>query len=164
MADKELRRLSRKQLLELLHKLTERSESLQAQLDEANKKLKNKLVIKSEAGSIAEAALKLNGVFEAAEDAAKQYLYNVKKISENQDLVRKRFEEECIKRARAMFEEADKVCKSREVEARKKAERIIAEAEERSRKIDEEAEKKISELRQLYKYVMEAKKKAEKSE
>lgn len=35
-----------------------------------------------EAGSIAEAALRLNGVFEAAQRAAEQYLLNVKKAAE----------------------------------------------------------------------------------
>ena len=35
-----------------------------------------------EAGSIAEAALRLNGVFEAAQRAAEQYLVNVRSLSE----------------------------------------------------------------------------------
>ena len=89
MADKELRKLSRKQILELLLRLTEKSESLQAELDEANKKLNNRLLIKSEAGSIAEASLKLNGVFEAAQKAAEQYLYNIKVLSDNQEEIKK---------------------------------------------------------------------------
>ena len=37
----------------------------------------------AEAGSIAEAALKLNGIFEAAQRAAEQYLMNVKRIGRN---------------------------------------------------------------------------------
>ena len=36
-----------------------------------------------EAGSIAEAALKLNGIFEAAQKAAEQYLINVKRVCKN---------------------------------------------------------------------------------
>lgn len=35
-----------------------------------------------EAGSLAEAVLKLNGIFETAQKAADQYLYNLKRMSE----------------------------------------------------------------------------------
>lgn len=43
-----------------------------------------------EAGSIAEAALKLNGVFEMAQKAADQYLYNIRLRRENTE---ERYEE-----------------------------------------------------------------------
>ena len=36
-----------------------------------------------EAGSIAEASLRMNGIFEAAQRCAEQYLMNVKRISQN---------------------------------------------------------------------------------
>lgn len=77
MTEKELSELSRKQLLELLLKQTERADQLELQLKEAEEKLACRLIIEKEAGSIAEAALQLNGVFEAAEAAAAQYLENV---------------------------------------------------------------------------------------
>ena len=82
MTEKELKRLNRKQLLELLLKQTERADRLQEQLDEAQKQLADRTLGVTEAGSIAEAALKLNGVFEAAEAAAAQYLENIKRMSE----------------------------------------------------------------------------------
>lgn len=164
MADRELKKLNRKQLLELLLRLTERSEELQAQLDDANKKLKNRLLIKTEAGSIAEAALKLNGVFEAAEDAAKQYLYNVKKLNDNQDILKKRFEEECMKRAKAMFAEVDRRCAEKEEQSQRVAEQIIRDAQKRAEKIDEQANAKLDEIRGLYRYLSEEKKKLQKNQ
>lgn len=78
MTDKELKRLSRAELLEMLLEQTRRAEALQAQLDQKNEELKQREIMIEKSGSIAEAALKLNGVFEAAQKAADQYLENVK--------------------------------------------------------------------------------------
>ena len=51
--------------------------SLQETLGEAEK---HQVIVAEQAGSIAEAALKLNQVFEAAQAAADQYLYNVRRM------------------------------------------------------------------------------------
>lgn len=82
MTDKDLRRMSRRELLELLLYQMEENERLRNQLNKANKKLKSRSIIIEEAGSIAEAALKLNGVFEAAQEAASQYLENIRRLEE----------------------------------------------------------------------------------
>jgi hypothetical protein len=82
MTDKELKRLRRAELLEMLLEQTKRVEELEAELEKKNRELEDKRVSISEAGNIAEAALKLNGVFEAAQRAADQYLENVKRNSE----------------------------------------------------------------------------------
>jgi hypothetical protein len=82
MTDKELKRLRRAELLEMLLEQTKRVEELEAELEKKNRELEDKRVSISEAGNIAEAALKLNGVFEAAQRAAEQYLENVKRNSE----------------------------------------------------------------------------------
>ncbi len=74
----DLRRLSRTELLELLLKETEENERLRAELDEAHRQLKAREIALRESGSIAEASLRLNGVFEAAQKAADQYLENVR--------------------------------------------------------------------------------------
>ncbi|MBQ7779408.1 MAG: DNA repair protein [Clostridia bacterium] len=84
MTEKDLKKLSRKELLELLLEQTRRVNYLQEKLAAAERQLANRSITASEAGSIAEAALKLNGVFEAAEAAASQYIVNVKRMSEKQ--------------------------------------------------------------------------------
>ncbi len=81
MKKKELRRMSRSDLLEILVEQGERIEELEKELDEANRKVESREIKIRESGSIAEAAMKLNGVFEAAEAAAKQYVENVKSQS-----------------------------------------------------------------------------------
>lgn len=74
----ELKDLSRAELLELLAAEAEENERLRAELEEARAQLKERRILIAESGSIAEAALALNGVFQAAQDAADQYLANVR--------------------------------------------------------------------------------------
>ena len=82
MTDKEFRRLSREELVEIIYEL-QRSE---AALREENDRLKEKLADRSlkleNAGSLAEASLALNGVFEAAQSAADQYLAAIRDAQE----------------------------------------------------------------------------------
>lgn len=84
MTERELRKLSRVDLLELLLKESKENEKLRTELEEARKQLASREIQIDTAGSIAEAALRLNGVFEAAERAAAQYVENVRRIAEEQ--------------------------------------------------------------------------------
>ena len=77
MTDKELRRLRRDELLELLIEQTKRADALQVQLDDAKAQLSSRRIAIENAGSLAEAALRLSGVFQSAEQAAKLYLDNL---------------------------------------------------------------------------------------
>ena len=77
MTDKELRKLKRSELLEMLLIQTEENEALQKEVAELKAQLNDRRIVLENAGSIAEAALKLNGIFEAAENAAKQYLLSL---------------------------------------------------------------------------------------
>ena len=70
MTEKELRKLNRYQLLELLLIQTERANALEAEV----KKLQAQQIQLSNLGSMAEAAVQLSGVLEAAEQAAQLYL------------------------------------------------------------------------------------------
>ena len=82
MTDKELRKLKRTDLLELLIEQSKEVESLKKRIEELEAELADRRLMIRESGSIAEAALKLNGVFEAAEAAAQEYLENIRRISE----------------------------------------------------------------------------------
>lgn len=82
MTDKELKKLSRAELLQMLIAQVKENDSLRAQLEEANKQLENRAIAFQEAGTLAEASLRLNGIFSAADAAAKQYLDNIKEKSE----------------------------------------------------------------------------------
>ena len=82
MTEKELRYLSRAELLELLLYQMEENEKLKRRLKRANRLLESRDILLEEAGSIAEAALRLNGVFEAAQEAADHYLDNIKRLEQ----------------------------------------------------------------------------------
>lgn len=80
MTDKELKRLSRAQLLELLIMQIEENERLKYELEKANEEINRREIVINNAGSLAQAALSLNKVFEAADMAAQQYLENVRQL------------------------------------------------------------------------------------
>lgn len=79
MNDTDLRKLSRAELLELLIDQMEENQRLEKELDAAQHTLEQRQIAIAESGSIAEAALRVNGVFEAAEKAAREYLQNLEK-------------------------------------------------------------------------------------
>ena len=78
---KELKRMSRGELLELLITQIEENEKLASELEECRKKLSQKEITMESVGSLAEAALKLNDIFEAADAAVEQYVGSVKSMS-----------------------------------------------------------------------------------
>lgn len=82
MTDRELRKLSRQDLLELLLQESKENERLRGELEEANRQLADRKIAIDSVGSIAEAALELNGVFRAAEKAAAQYVENIRRLAE----------------------------------------------------------------------------------
>ncbi len=82
MTDKELRKLNKSELLELLTIQSAENERLKRQLEEVQERLEEKTIRIERSGSIAEAALRINDMFEAAQRAADQYLYNVKLSSD----------------------------------------------------------------------------------
>lgn len=77
-----LKKMSRKDLLELLVLQSKKIDKLTNELKETKELLLSKEIIIKESGSIAEASLKLNKIFENAQLAANQYLENIKRIEQ----------------------------------------------------------------------------------
>lgn len=78
--NKDIKKMNRKDLLELLVLQSKKIDELQIELDRVNELLNDKHIMIEEAGSIADATLKLNKVFEVAQQAADQYLDNIKAL------------------------------------------------------------------------------------
>ena len=89
MTNKELKKLTRTELLELLLAQTERADNLEKEIEELRKKLSEREIAIQNSGSIAEAALKINDIFNAAQAAADQYLENIKENADLSALCRK---------------------------------------------------------------------------
>lgn len=82
MTDRKLRKLKRVELLEIMLEQSKEIERLQAELARVKEELENKKIAIETAGTLAEAALKLSHIFEAADEAAKIYLDNIKTDAE----------------------------------------------------------------------------------
>ncbi|MCY7171153.1 hypothetical protein SAMN04487839_10540 [Streptococcus gallolyticus] len=78
---KDLKKLKRSDLFELLVSQAKEIELLQARVNDLEVKLERREINLSEAGSIAEAALAISKVFDEAQAAADVYLNNVKRLA-----------------------------------------------------------------------------------
>ena len=85
MTSKDLKRLSRGDLLEMLLALKKENDRLRAELEEAKHQLQDRQIKIEDSKALAEAALQLNGVFEAAQKACDQYAENVRLRMERQE-------------------------------------------------------------------------------
>ena len=124
MTEKDLRRLSRSDLLELLLAQRRDNEQLRCILDQTQAQLAERTIRIDKAGSIAEASLQLSGIFNAAQDSCQYYLENIKLLSERQNAV----------------------CQQMEQETKEKCDRMVAEAEMKSQQCWENCSAKIKAL------------------
>ena len=131
MTDRELRRLRRDDLLQILIDQQRRNDEMAEALQRAEAQLQNKRIAIEESGSVAEAALRLNGVFQAAQAAADDYAAQCR---ERADALQAQAQAEADK-ARRLAEdvvasarrEADRILS----QARADAERMLADAGKR---------------------------------
>lgn len=83
VTEKELRKLNRAELLEMLIAQSKKLSRVEDELSAAQKELERRKIAITTSGSLAEAALKLNGIFEAADQAAAQYLDSLREQESN---------------------------------------------------------------------------------
>ncbi len=124
MKDRELRRLSRTDLLELLLAQRRENEQLRCILDQTQAQLADRTIHMDKAGSIAEASLQLSGIFEAAQDSCQYYMDNIRLLSERQS----------------------EVCQQMERETKEKCDRMVMEAEMKAQQCWENCSAKIKQL------------------
>ena len=74
MADKELRKMNRMELIEIIYALQQNEHTLHEENKKLQSLLDDRMIRLERSGSIAEAALDLNHIFEDAQQAAQQYL------------------------------------------------------------------------------------------
>ena len=82
MTDKEFKRLNRSQLIDIIYQLQLKQEELTAENARLSKALDDKRLRVSKAGNIAEAALEIHNVMQAAQDAAAHYLEEIRRMRE----------------------------------------------------------------------------------
>ena len=143
MTDKELKRLSRGELLEMLIQQSKELELLRKQLDAAQTALQNREIAITNAGSIAEAALQLNGVFTAAQDACQQYMENICHLSQNQERICAQRDAESHAEAKRIVEEARKESEALEHETRMMCAEMVTKAKAESQAYWDEVSRRL---------------------
>ena len=109
MIDKELKKLSRRELVDIIYQLKKNELEKQEEIAALEEALQEKRIRISAAGSIAEAATDLTQIFSTAQKTADLYLHEIASMKEDT-------EKECAK----MIEEAGKQAEMILAEARNK--------------------------------------------
>lgn len=155
MTSKELKKLGRADLLELLVAQSKEAEGLLQKLEESEaklaeaeekiaateEKLRDRSIKVDQAGSIAEAALSLSGIFEAAEEAAAQYLENIETLSGRQEAVCARMETESRIRSEEILKKAREEAEAMLADARKESGAMLAASQKESQELIDRARK-----------------------
>lgn len=124
MKQPDLRNLSRTELLEILIQQSEEMEVLRSQNEAYRQQLEDRTLKQKNAGSLAEAALQVSGVFEAAQEAAQQYLQNIEKMSSEQ--------EECAEKAKQLLVQTEAQCAAMRAETEAKCNKMVEKAKAES--------------------------------
>ncbi len=129
MTDKEFRRLSRADLVEIIYQLQQSEKTLQKENQELKQKLEDRQVAISESGSLAEVMAKLNGLFEAAQATADDY---------------RKEAEQLLEEARSTREQADNY----QAEIRQQASKLAHHTMQQRKEILAKTEKECQQLRE----------------
>ena len=108
MTDKEFKRLNRSQLIDIIYQFQLQVDKLTEQNKELERKLADKRLRLGRAGNIADAALEINDCFRSAQNAAEQYLNEIKAIREETEAERQRILAQAQAEAEAIIASAKK--------------------------------------------------------
>ncbi len=109
MISKELKRLSRRELVDIIYQLKKNEQEMQEEIESLKNELQDKRIRISTAGSIADAAMSVTNVFSTAQMTADIYLREIA----------------------YMKEETEKECEKKIEDAEKKVKEILADGEKK---------------------------------
>ena len=109
MINKELKRLSRRELVDIIYQLKKNEQEMQEEIESLKSELQDKRIRISMAGSIADAAMSVTNVFSTAQMTANLYLREIS----------------------LMKEDTEKECTKKVEEAEKKVKEILADGEKK---------------------------------
>lgn len=136
MTDKELRRLGRPELIEIIYQLEKSQEESRQEIARLQVRLQDRTLRLSEAGSIAQAALQVNGVMEAAQAAADQYVQ-----AAEADRQQARTElSDAQARAERLVADAQAQAERLVADAQTQADAILSDAQAQARTVTDQAE------------------------
>ena len=106
MTDKQLKKLSRAELLEMLLMQTNEVERLKEELAQVRSQLEDKTMTLLQAGNIAEATVGLNHLFQSAQQTAEEYLERIRQMEADTAEKCRRMEAETQEKCDAMMADA----------------------------------------------------------
>ena len=127
MNSKELKRLNRRELVDIIYQLKKNEQEMQEVIEALEKEVQDKRIRISAAGSIADAAMSMTNVFSSAQKTADIYLDEISKLKEDT-------EKECAKKIK---------------EAEEKVKEIIADGEKKYANLKEYYKKDYKKWKQL---------------
>ena len=127
MISKELKRLSRRELVDIIYQLKTNEQEMQEKIAKLEEFLHEKRIRISVAGSIAEAAMDITNLMSTAQMTADLYLREIS----------------CMKI------DAEEECRRMIEDARKKADKIVADGEKRLADLEERYQVECQKLQQL---------------
>lgn len=123
MNSKQLRSLSKLDLLEIMHRQELEIERLTAEKEEAVSMLDERQLSVRQAGSLAEASLMVSGILRSAQDAADIYLENIRSLEAEKSAAAEKLEKEAMAKAAAIIEKSEHY----RIEAETRARQIVTE-------------------------------------
>ena len=87
MISKELKKLNRRELVDVIYQLKKNEEQMQGQIASLEAELQDRRIHLSVAGSIAEAATDITGIFSVAQSAADLYLLEIAYMKVDTEIV-----------------------------------------------------------------------------
>lgn len=107
MAEKDIKKLGRSELIEIIYQLKKSEQELQTQVEALQSQLLDRKLKVEKAGSIAEAALLLSDVFSSAQAAADTYVAEIKRRHASVEAECSRIISEAKKKAEEILREAN---------------------------------------------------------
>lgn len=138
MISKELKKLSRRELVDIIYQLKKNEQEKQDQITSLEEALREKRIRVSVAGSIAEAAVDITNVFSIAQTTADLYLHEIS----------------CMK------EETEQECAKMLEDARKKVEQILTEGKTQCDELEARYQRDYEKWQQLQAEIQKLEEKA----
>ena len=101
----------------------------QEKIEALTRQLSDRVILKDNAGTLADAAIQINGVLAAAQTAADQYLENIERMHTEQEKSCQMMEAESREKAEQMIRSAEARCAQLEAQTKAKCEALKADAE-----------------------------------
>lgn len=138
MTEQEMKRLSRAELLEIIILQSKENETLKEENGKLRQEVEDRRIAISEAGDLAEASLRLSGIFEDAEAAVAQYKENIVRLSKDGG--------GSVASGSKKLTEAKRQAAEILTEAQREADSILAEAEAQRSKAKRDADRYWNEV------------------